>query len=389
MFKNILISGFLCTFLSAESFDTFLHRAIENSAYLESSALSKKQAKEQGLVVTRYANPSLELEYSDFEPRVGGSDNGYRINISQPIRFWGVGDDRKRLSSKLIKNADTNYVQNRARFIRDLSLAYANYTNKKYLIKLGVQEKKIAKTIYDISKSRYEAGTISRGFMLQAKIDYEMVQIKNEKLSLVSRNAYYYLLDASGINEEITLDDTFVFSLPQQQGIQNNPNLMVLKSEKERVVAQANLDTNKVEWVNIFGELENEPAQDILRVGVNLPLAIFNTKSQEKQIAKLQNSRALLLIQNQETKLNINNLRLQQERETLISLESKNQEILVSQEELLKMFQVGYKIASINLLQLQDIKNKVISTKRALIQTKTALDKNAIRQTYNQGKYND
>jgi len=389
MFKNILISGLLCTLLSAESFDTFLQRAIQNSPYLESSALSVKQAKERGSAILRYKNPTLELEYADFNPDAGSSDDGYRVNVSQPIRLWGVGDDRDTLANNTIKSADASYARAKAIFVRDISIAYTNYTNKKSLVKLGKQELNIAKTIYDISSSRYEVGTISRGLMLQAKIDYEMVQIKNENLSLNATQAYYNLLNLSAVNEEIALDDEYSFSLHVEQDLANNPNLMVLKSQQDTALAQAILDTNKVEWMNVFAEFESEPEQDITRFGVNFPLAIFNTKSQEVQIAKLQSEKASLLIDNQETKLNITMSRLQKERASLEILQSKNQEILTSEVELLKMFQDGYKIANINLLQLQDIKNKVISTKRALIQTKTALDKNTITQNYNQGQYND
>jgi len=395
MFKNILISGLLCTLLSAESFDTFLQRAIQNSPYLESSALSVKQAKERGSTISRYENPTLELEYSDFNSDTGSSDDGYRVNISQPVRLWGIGDDRDKLANNTIKSADASYARAKAIFVRDISIAYTNYTNKKSLVKLGKQELSIAKTIYAISSSRYEVGTISRGLMLQAKIDYEMVQINNENLLLNATQAYYNLLTLSGLNEEVSLDDEYYFSLypmgtlQVEHDIQNNPNLIMLKSQQNTALAQAILDSNKVEWINIFAEFESEPEQDITRFGVNFPLAVFNTKSQEKQIAKLQSSKAQLLIQNQETKLNITMSRLQKERSSLEILQSKNQEILVSEEELLKMFLDAYKIANINLLQLQDIKNKVISTKRALIQTKTALDKNAITQNYNQGQYND
>jgi len=395
MFKNILISGLLCTFLSAESFDTFLQRAIQNSPYLKSSALSVTQAKEQSSAISRYANPTLELEYSDFNPDVGSSDDGYRVNISQPIRLWGVGDDRDKLAQNTIDKADANYVRNKAMFIRDISSAYTNYANKKRLVKLSEQELSIAKTIYDISASRYEVGTTSRGVMLQAKINYEMVQIKNEALILESNQVYYNLLRLAGIDEEVSLDDNYSFTLSTnttlhvEQDTTNNPNLKVLKAEQNTALSQATLDSNKVEWINIFAEFESEPEQNITRFGVNFPLAIFNTKSQEKQIAKLQSSKAQLLIQNQEIKLNITMSRLKKERRSLETLKSKNQEILVSEEELLKMFQDAYKIATINLLQVQDIKNKVISTKRALIQIKMALDKNAITQNYNQGQYND
>jgi len=389
MFKSILISGLLCTILSAESFDTFLKHAIENSPYLQSSKLSVKQAKEQGSVILRYENPRLELEYSDFNPDRGSRDNGYRVNIEQPIRLWGVGSDREQLAKSTIKSADATYAKNRALFIYDISMAYIAYRDKKSLVNLGKQELSIAKTIYDISSSRYEVGTISRGVMLQAKIDYEMVQIANENLSLEAMHSYYNLLSVSGVDEEVVVDNEHVFSLHVEKSTQNNPNLIVLKSQQEKEIAQTVLDTNKVEWVNVFAEFESESEQDTSRVGVNFPLALFNTKSQELQIAKLQSKKSSLFVDNQTKKLNIAMTKLAKERKSLKLLKSKNQEILISQEELLKMFQYGYKIANINLLQLQDIKNRVISTKQSLIQINRALDENAVKQNYNQGQYND
>jgi cobalt-zinc-cadmium efflux system outer membrane protein len=53
------------------------------------------------------------------------------------------------------------------------------------------------------------------------------------------------------------------------------------------------------------------------------------------------------------------------------------------------MYEDGYEISNINLLQLQDIKNRVIETKRTLIQIHTALNQNAIYTNYTQGSYNE
>ena len=53
------------------------------------------------------------------------------------------------------------------------------------------------------------------------------------------------------------------------------------------------------------------------------------------------------------------------------------------------MYKDGYKIANINLLQLQDIKNKVIETKRVLIKIQTAFNQNAIYTNYSKGSYNE
>ncbi len=389
MFKNILISGLLCSLLSAESFDTFLQKAISRSPYLKSSALAVNQAKEKSSILTRYSNPTLELEYSNFSSNIGSSDNGYRLNYSQPIRLWNVGNNRESFANYIVNSANANYLQQKSIFVRDISLSFSSYANQKMLLGLGDEELSIAKTIYDISKARYESGTISRGLMLQSKIDYETIQIANESLALSLTQSYYKLLRFAGINEEIQLETNYTFNLNNVNGIQNNPSLKLLKAQKETSLSKAKVNSNKIEWMNVFAEYESEPEQDITRVGFNIPLAFFNQKKEEMSIASLQASRSQLLIDNETKRLNIELKRLQKERSSLEKLKMKNEEILNSELELLKMFQNGYKIASINLLQLQDIKNKVIFTKRSLIQINTALNQNAITSNYNQGLYND
>ena len=382
MFKNILLSGVFCALLSAESFDTFLDMAIKNSPYLQSSALKIEQAKEEGSILTRYKNPSLELEYSP-------QDSGYRVNISQPLRVWDIQNNKNTLAKSRLKSATLSYTQKKALFVYDIALQYIEYANKMSIYKLTDEELEIAQTIYNISSSRYEAGTIARGFLLQAKIDYEMAEIKRKSLELESTQSYYALLSSAGIKQEITLDTSYRFTLKNSVYKSNNPKLLLLQAKQEKSIAQLKLSKNKIEWIDLFAEYESDPSQNITRVGLNIPLAIFNRKSQEVNIAKLQNKQTLLLIESEKKKIEISLAKLHKERHSLHALEAKNRELLTSQVELLTMFQNGYKIANINLLQLQDIKNRVIATKKALITIQTALDKNAIVTNYIQGAYND
>lgn len=389
MLKNIIISGLLCSLLVAESFDNFLQRAIENSPYLKSSALGVEQAKEEGSIITRYKNPSLELEYSRFEPDFGDSDNGFRANLTQPIRLLGVGEDRERFSHATIESANALLIQKRATFIRDISLSYTLYSEQKMLLSLGNEELKIAEKIYGISKARYEVGTISRGVMLQSKVAFEMIKIRNESLSLVAMQKYYDLLKQAGVNQEIQLDTEYKFVNKASVDNSQNPKVLSLYREQKKALSQEAIYSNKIEWINLYAEYENEPEQDIARVGISLPLTLFNTKSQEKQIARLKAKEVDLLIQNENTQLNIQSNRLQKQDQTLLRLKNQNTEILVTELELLEMFKDGYKISNINLLELQDIKNRVIETKVRLIQIKTALNKNAIISNYMQGSYNE
>ncbi|QOY55163.1 TolC family protein [Candidatus Sulfurimonas marisnigri] len=389
MLKNIIMSLLLCTFLSAESFDEFLQKAIKNSPYMESSALAVKQTKEQGNILTRYENPTLELEYSSFEPDIGSNDNGYRIGYSQPIRLWGVSEDKKNLTDANNKNADINYAQKRAIFIRDISLAYTSYSEANKLLNLSDESLSIAKKIYEISIARLESGTISQGIKLQAQVDYEMSKNSKSTLSLAAMDSYYSLLKIAGISKEIELENDYEFKINSNIENIENPTIKVLRSQQYQALSEAQLNSNTVESIDLFAEIENEPEQDVLRVGVNLPLAIFNNRSQEKTIAMLQASRIELLMKNENARLNMDFIRLKKERKALVELNVNNEKILKTQLKLLKMYEDGYKISNINLLQLQDIKHKVIQTKRALIQIYTALNQNAIYTNFYQGTYNE
>jgi len=389
MFKGILISGLLCTFLSASSFDEFLQEAVKNSPYLESAALAVKQTKEQGDTLTRYQNPTLGLSVASFTPESGSNDVGYSINYSQPLRLWGVQKNNKALVRANINNTTSSYIQKKASFIRDISLLFTKYSNSKMLLSLADEELVIAKKIYDISLAQFQNGRISKGVKLQAQVDYEISENSINSISLTSMNSYYALLKFAGITKELELEDSYNFKITSKENKINNPNIELLKTEKQQALKEAKVNSKSVKWIDIYAEVESESEQSIVRAGLNLPLTLWSDKSQEKTIATLQANRSELLIQNETKHLNIELTRLKKERKSLLKLIKSNEKILKTELTLLSIYEDGYRIANINLLQLQDIKNKVIETKRALILLQTALNINAIYTNYNQGNYND
>ncbi|WP_373001576.1 TolC family protein [Sulfurimonas sp.] len=375
--------------LFAQNFDAFLDNALKNSPYLKSSNLSLSQAREQGSVITRYKNPSLELEYSAFKPDNSSDDNGYRAAFTQPVRLWGVGSDSEAYADATLQKAASDYSLTYAEFTRDISMLYTEYANQRKKLELAGEELEIAKHIYDISKERNSAGTISRGVMLQAQVDYEMVEIKAQALNITIQETYFKLLKFAGISKEVELDFKHEFKLDSDADSLNNPNINYLKSYKEEAKASSQINSNKVKWVDLTAEFENEPDQNIMRVGASIPLAIFNTSSEEMQIAKLEADKTELLIENEKAKISIENIKLKKQRKLLVLLKNKNEETLKTQTKLLKMFEDGYKIASTNLLELQNIKNRVIKTKESLIKIDTALNQNAITTNYIAGAYNE
>ncbi len=103
----------------------------------------------------------------------------------------------------------------------------------------------------------------------------------------------------------------------------------------------------------------------------------------------LEASRTQVLSQNTQVQTDVEMRRLLAESESFLKLKEIDQEILEDEKELLTMFEDGYRIANVNLLALQDIKNRLIETKARLIRIKIELDRNVINRNYLQGNYND
>ncbi len=373
--------------LRAEGFEHFLNRAVEYSPYLKASSLRISQASQEGEVLTRYKNPDLEIEASYFDPDNDEGRFGYRASISQPIRLWGVSAKKDALVSANMLLQKSNYVQARAAFIRDISLRYAQYVKDDLFMELAREELSLAENIYAITKVRYKAGTVSRGVVLQARVDYKMVQAKVQTMALAKKRSYYTLMKSAGIAEETVLDTDYTFICQTSEN--TNPKLLQLENAKKSALALAEVNADKIEWMSIAAEYENEPEQDIYRIGASFPLAIFNKRSQERRISMLEASRTQVLSQNTQVQTDVEMRRLLAESESLLKLKEIDQEILEDEKELLTMFEDGYRIANVNLLALQDIKNRLIETKARLIRIKIELDRNVINRNYLQGNYND
>lgn len=391
--KRILCITFVCIsftqVLIADNFQVFLQKAINQNPYLKSSYLNINQAQEENNKLLRYKNPSLGFEYSYLNSNNSKNDGSYVTNYSQPVRLWGIEKEKRNLGQAVIQSAKSQYNIDLANFIKNISMGYTKYNEYKKILKLGKEEINIAKNIYDISKSRYEEGTISQAVMLQSKVAYMTIEEHNDTLSLEAMQSYYELLKYAGIKEEISLQPDYNFYANKNMNIEKNPYLVSLRDLEKKSNLNTIVNSNKIEWIDVYAEYEKDPNQNITRLGLNIPLPLFNSRSEEKIFSKIEAQKKALLIKNKRVQLNIDILRLRKEQNALVDLKMKNKSILQTEEKLLMMFIQRYKISQSNLLELQAVKNKVIQTKKRLIKINTALNQNAININYLQGNYND
>jgi len=387
--KILLVLLLTVSLSQAEDFDTFLQDAIKKSPYLKANSLNIDRAQEQASLTTRYKNPSLRLVTSNFSEDKKSDTLGYAVGLTQPLRLWGLSDAREGLANAQ-KGEASSFVQlNRANFVKRLSLLFVKYKKVQEDKKLAKLALNISKKIAAISKSRFKNGTITQAKYIQAKVDVKRGKNFLNKVDIISLESYYSLLGFSGISDEVALDSAYEFHLSANHSGINSASVAFTKSKQKRAEAQAELNSHKIEWVTAFGKFEKEPTQSIARIGVNIPLAVFNRKTQEKQIAKLQVKTSKLIAQNQINAITKSLKKLDISINALNVLEQSTQELLESQNELLLMYENGYKIANINLIELQMIKNQMIKTKAELINIQTKREQNIIEHNFLTGEYNE
>lgn len=97
--KKLLLIPCIIFGIYAQDYEGLLQEALQNSPYLKANALQTHRADALANLIERYQNPTISLELSNFNADVGGSKTGYRAALSQPIRLWGVGNDREALAT--------------------------------------------------------------------------------------------------------------------------------------------------------------------------------------------------------------------------------------------------------------------------------------------------
>jgi len=390
MKKRLLLPLLATLSLYAQDFEQFKEEALTKSPYLKANAMLIEQSKEQSKITTRYKNPTLALEASQFsQDTSNASDNGFRIELTQPLRLWGVGRDRDALSQAQLSSAKENVKLTRAAFIKELSLKYVTYKRLTKRETLASQELRIAQKIADISKARFESGTIARVKYLQATLDVKRAKNNLDMVTIAKTDAYYRLLSFAGLQTEPELKSNYRFRLKTENAPLSTPELAVLQSRQKEAAANAALSANKLEWLALRAEYEKEPDQAIYRVGVNIPLVVFNAKQEEKKIAKLQAQTQQLLFEQTKTAQNFTLNKTVRLINKLTALQKSTQALINAQHELLLMYEDGYKIANINLVELQLIKNQMIRTQEKLIDINRQKENNIIEYNYLTGAYNE
>jgi outer membrane protein TolC len=387
--NKTVIALFLVVCLEAQNYEELLNQAIQNNLNLQLIQSQQEKVSLNGEIAKRYANPNLELEIADFSSQFVTKSNsfGAKIGVSQSIPLPHIQKDRESITQNQINVVQKQYSVEKSNFIYGFNLKYLAYKKAQNLLALHEKSIMLSKEILETVNQRYQEGAVAKSDYLEAKLEYSRTQNRRANLLFDVSKTKNELLAFSNITNAEFIESAHLFLLAQQ----TLPHSTIELGKAKNQVSQAKLELlqHSVESIEFFSELEKELDQDIFRVGVSIALPTFNVKSEERQLEKIKIANQTLRIVNQERLLLLEIEQLKSENSQLEQLKQSNESLISSQEELFNMYQQSYRIAKVNLLKLQQIKEQRIINQEKILESNFAIEQNNIKINYLQGAYSE
>jgi len=391
MMKSIILFLTFSLTLFGMSYKEFKRYTLKNSNILKSQTLSSQTTLQENNILLRASNPTLNLEVSNYNENAGGNNVEYAAGISQTIRTGSYmnGLESKAYASSLLNKAFR--TQGRAGYIKTFEGLYTQYVYQSKMLSLLKDEYALSGRVTNMVKERYKSGSENRVAYLQAKT--ETIALKTQMYTTKQQRStlYYQLLAIAGFSKKISLDKRFIYSVSSKTKSTSrlSPKQQILKAKKKLYQSDYTMNQNALRNYDLYAGIEKEPEQSILRVGLNIPITINNDRSEERMLAKLKMQQNQL--DNKQLSINVRS----QKRMIKAAIRELSQQyyalktLQAEQQELTTLLQEGYKIAKGSLFQLMTAKNKLIQTRKALLQTQKMINDQKIELRFLQGDYNE
>ena len=382
----------LSSLLWGMSYQSFKRYALKHAAILQSQALELDATRVNNAIALRQANPQLTVEGARFHPNGGSVDTLMSVQVSQAFRTPWYQTSLERQSDAAYLVSQALRTQGKAGYLRELETLYTRYVYQSRLSDLLRQEYRLSQKMMRIVQDRYQKGSENKVALLRART--QTMSLKSQWLDAKRQTTqlHYQLLAVAGLNKKVALETRFIYPVhvpkTAKQSTQN-PQTLLLQARKRLFQAKAEL--NRHTWRNweLYGAWENEPDQSILRVGVNVPLPVFNTRSEERQLARLRMRQTELEQRQYDTTVQTKRTMLKETLQTLIAQYRDVKALWRTQRELVSLLEETYRVAKGSLFELMKEKQTLIQTRKRLLQLQRAINMQTIALRYLQGAYND
>ena len=373
------------------SYAKFKEHTLKHSKVLQSQKLSLQVTQQENNILLRTANPTLNLEASRFDEDIGNNSFGYSVSASQSIRTGSYmnGVQDKTYASTLLRKAFV--TQGKAGYIKALEGLYTDYVYQNKMLSLLQQEYKLSDKVTNMVKERYQNGSDNKVSYLQAKTETLALKTQMYTIKQQVSTRYYQLLAVAGFRKKVSLEKRFIYTVSSKTKSSSklSPRQQILHAKEKLYQSDLSMNQSSFQNYDVYAGMEKEPDQSILRLGVNIPLSIHNDRSEERMLAKLQGQQTKL--DSEQLSLNVYSQK-QMLKASIRELSAQYNALKMlqkEQHELTSLLQEGYKIAQGSLFEMMSAKNKLIQTKKALIQTQKIINDQKIELRFLQGDYND
>ena len=392
MYRLIILSLSTLYLLNAQTYQELLTQALQNNVTLQIAQSKERAVMLEGAIKTRRKNPNLELEVSDYL-ELGSNrfnainDFGVKAGVTQELLLPKVKKDIEHLTQAKIKVANQNHKLLKSEFIYRFTLYYLEYKNrlkKRLFLKeaLGVSNE-----ILETVQLHYEHGAIPKSEFLQSRLNTRELLNQIDELNLQIAQKKDAFFSFANIKSSQTINTSYAISLKNRKA--KHPFIQLKEQEQALSNAKLKLLSHPIESIELFSEIEKEPNEDIFRVGISIPLPLYNHKSQEKELVKIERNQQQLQQKSQERLLNIKLEQLKNRQEQISQAKEQYQKRLEEQEQLFLMYKQGYEVAKVNLIELQKSQQQRIKIQKKIAILEMKYKKNIVKINYLRGAYSE
>ena len=391
MSKIIPIFLILTLYSSAISYQSLKKHALKNATVLQKQELNLAIITQQNNIIMRTQNPTLNIEASHFNPEFANKEFGYGVTASQTIRTNGYYDAQEAQNSASVQLQERYTQQTKARYSRNFDRLYTQYVYESKRVTLFQDEYQLASKITKMIHAQYQNGSGTKVDYLQAKTSMLALKTQISTSKQVANRYLYQLLALAGFSKKVSLSKKFLYktSINKPNKSKKTIKEQILMAKNELLKKKLALQQHTFKQYSLYGGIEKEPEQSILRFGVAVNLPIFNKNKEEQMLTKLQMMQ-LSLDKKQLTRTNA--LKKEQLRYTLQAIKEQSlglNRLKKEQKNLFRLLQEGYNISKGSVFMMVNAQKRLIQTQKSLLLTQQLFNAKTIELHFLQGAYND
>ena len=373
------------------SYAKFKKYTLKHAKVLQSQALNVNKTKAQNGLTLRTPNPTLGIEVGRYKPEFSNGQYGYSVSASQKVRTNGYYNALKSQAEANVLLSKAYTYEGKAAYMKKVEETYTEYVYQTKLRQLLQEEYKLSSKMTKVAKERYVNGSETKVTYLQAKTQTLGLKTQMHTTKQQINALYYTLLAMGGFSKKVSLRKAFIYPInaKSKKSYRQNSQEKILLAKEKLYASQAQMNEHTFSAYNITAGLEKEPDQFILRLGISIPLPLHHNKEEEKALNRLKMQQlkldrgALSLTIKSQKKM------FQSTIKELVAQYHALQTLKAEQQALVNLLQEGYNIAQGSLFELMSAKNRLIQTKKSLLQTQKMINTQKIELRLVQGAYND